>query len=95
MGSSVPPIQMPSTGDAVTAYDRSMFVPYLRLLDADTDGVPWQEAAREVLRLDPVAEPQQAERLHSAHLQRAKWMASHGYRQLIDDWQRTQQPKPS
>jgi hypothetical protein len=38
---------------ALTAYDEQHAVTYLRLLDADAEGVDWREVARIVLRIDP------------------------------------------
>ena len=37
--------------DALTAYDEEHVVTYLRLLDAETDGADWREAARVILQL--------------------------------------------
>lgn len=70
--------------DAITAYDEAHFVVYLRLLDAETDGADWREAAAIVLGLDPAADPAGARRCWESHLQRARWMAENGYRHLLD-----------
>jgi hypothetical protein len=39
--------------DELTSYDEKHLTTYLRLLDADADGVPWTEVCRVVLGLDP------------------------------------------
>jgi hypothetical protein len=45
------------TDDAITDYDKMLFVVYLRLLDAEAAGpVPWEEVCRIVLRIDPARE---------------------------------------
>jgi hypothetical protein len=66
-----------------TAYDRRHLVIYLRLLDADAAGAPWEEVAHIVLGLDPAAEPERARRVWAAHLARARWMTEAGYGQLL------------
>jgi hypothetical protein len=58
-------------------------VTYLRLLDAETEGADWQEAAQVVFGLDPAQEPDRAKRIYQAHLARAHWMTENGYRDLI------------
>jgi hypothetical protein len=67
----------------LTAYDQQHLVTYLRLLDADTEGADWREVARIVLHIDPDREPQRARLAYDSHLARAKWMAEHGYRDLL------------
>jgi hypothetical protein len=67
----------------LTAYDEQHVVTYLRLLDADADKADWREVARLVLHIDPVIEPDRARRAFDSHLARAKWMTSHGYRDLL------------
>lgn len=71
------------TDPALTPYDEEHMVTYLRLLDAEADNADWSEVARLVLHIDPVAEPDRARRAFDSHLARAKWMTSHGYRQLL------------
>ena len=67
----------------LTPYDEQHAVIYVRLLDAEKANADWQEVARIVLNIDPVAEPDRARRAYDSHLARAKWMARHGYRQLL------------
>ena len=68
---------------ALTPYDEQHAVTYVRLLDAEKAGADWQEVARIVLRIDPIAEPARARRAYESHLARAKWVARHGYRDLL------------
>ena len=67
----------------LTPYDQQHAVTYVRLLDAEKDNADWQEVVRIVLHIDPAAEPTRARRAYESHLARAKWVARHGYRQLL------------
>lgn len=69
--------------DRVTAYDEAHFVVYLRLLDASAAGASEAELSRIVLGIDPVREPQRAQRALGSHLKRARWMTETGYRDLL------------
>jgi hypothetical protein len=73
------------TDDKLTDYDRLHLITYTRLLDADADRVPWEEASRVILHIDPDAEPERARRAHQTHLRRAQWMTRVGYRQILVD----------
>lgn len=73
----------------LTAYDKEHAVTYARLLDADADNADWREVARIVLQIDPLSEPGRARVAFESHLARAKWVARHGYRDLLrDGWPR-------
>ena len=71
------------SADTLTAYDKDHLVTYLRLLDADAEGADWAEVARIVLDMDPEKEPERARAAWESHLQRAKWMTTHGYNDLV------------
>ncbi len=71
------------TGGELTAYDEVHMVTYLRLLDADREGVPWKEAALAVLHRDVRDDPRRTKRCWRSHLDRARWMTETGYRQLL------------
>jgi hypothetical protein len=73
----------PPSTDAITSYDEAHFAIYLRLLDAETAGVPWETAARLVLNLDVEKEPDRARHIWEANLARAEWITQHGYRYLV------------
>ena len=73
------------TDDKLTDYDRLHLITYIRLLDADADRIPWEEASRSILHIDPDAEPERARRAYQTHLARAQWMTRVGYRQILID----------
>jgi len=73
----------PPQGPKLTSYDREHMVLYLRLLDAERDGADWREAVQVLFGLDPDLEPDRCQRVHTAHLARAKWMPESGYRELL------------
>lgn len=73
----------PPASAAVTSYDREHMKLYLRLLDAATDGADWREAVQVLFGLDAEREPERARRVHDSHLARARWMTTHGYRELV------------
>jgi len=85
----VPPLN-PTVADsapdepALTSYDEQHAVTYARLLDAEADNADWYEVARIVLRVDPASEPERARNVYESHLARAKWVARHGYRHLLN-----------
>lgn len=81
---SEPVADAPPTSDHVTAYDRAHFKTYLRLLDAAEEEADWREVAAIVLGLDPAREPERAQRVHAAHLERARWMSQVGYREIAE-----------
>ncbi|MCP3477640.1 DUF2285 domain-containing protein [Bradyrhizobium sp. CCGUVB1N3] len=67
----------------LTPYDWAHLVTYLRLLDADAEGVDWRRVSQIVLHIDPVREPGRARQAYESHLARAVWMTEHGYRHLL------------
>ncbi|MEO9337099.1 DUF2285 domain-containing protein [Mesorhizobium sp. SB112] len=73
----------PPQSAALTTYDREHLKTYLRLLDADAEGCPWEEIVHVVFGLDAEKEPDRAGRVYATHLARAKWMTENGLRHLI------------
>jgi hypothetical protein len=73
------------SGEVLTPYDNDHLAIYLRLLDAAAEGADWTEAARIVLGMDPEREPERARASWESHLERARWLTEHGYRQLVRD----------
>ena len=71
------------TDSVLTVYDEEHLVTYWRLLDAEADGADWREVARIVLHIDPDREPSRARNAFDSHLARARWLADHGYRDLL------------
>jgi len=77
----------PPESVALTDYDRTHMKLYLRLLDAAADGADWREAVSVLFGLDPECDPERARHVHDRHLARARWMTTHGYRQLVREGQ--------
>lgn len=67
----------------LTPYDEQHIETYLRLLDADHEGVDWREAVKIIFGIDPDQEPDRARRVHDSHLARARWMTTSGYREFL------------
>lgn len=67
----------------LTVYDESHLIDYLRLLDADSEGADWREAAAHVFGIDASSEPERARTMHTSHLARARWMTEVGYAYLL------------
>jgi len=81
---NAPVADEPPVSETMTPYDELHLIHYVILLDAERDGVPWQEVAREALRIDATREPGRARRAYETHLARAKWMTKVGYRHLLN-----------
>ena len=73
----------PPGSDNITAYDREHFVTYLSLLYAAGEGHSEEKIARDILGMDPIAEPDRAQRVMSSHLNRARWLAGNGRQALL------------
>lgn len=70
------------SGERLTDYDREQAALYIRMLDAETAGSPWEEVSRRLLRVDPDQDRDRARLRFETHLARARWMRDVGYRQL-------------
>jgi hypothetical protein len=82
---TTPPFEeRPPADDRITAYDERHFITYLRLLDAADEGADWREAAEIIFGLDAATRPDHARLVHDAHLERARWMTTQGYRHLLE-----------
>ncbi|MEP7173951.1 MAG: hypothetical protein ABI705_10730 [Aestuariivirga sp.] len=68
----------PPGSDSITAYDRAHFVTYLSLLYSAGEGHSEEKISRDILGIDPIAEPDRAQRVMSSHLKRARWLAGNG-----------------
>jgi hypothetical protein len=73
----------PPQSSSLTEYDREHLALYVRLLDAAEEGADWTEVARILFGLDPERDGERARSVHDSHLARARWMAEHGYRDLL------------
>lgn len=82
---TTPPFEdNPPAYERVTTYDECHFVTYLRVLDAEAEGADWREVAAIVFGLDPSVDPDRAKRIYESHLDRARWMTTHGYSDLLE-----------
>ena len=80
---NAPVADEPPDGEDLTPYDEVHLIHYLRILDASREDAAWQEAAREILGIDPDREPERARHAYDTHLARARWMSKVGYRHLL------------
>jgi predicted secreted protein len=69
--------------DRVTEYDAAHFIDYARMLDAESANQDWREAAVTILRLDLAGDEAGARRCWDSHLERAHWIVTEGYAQLL------------
>ncbi|WP_227287647.1 DUF2285 domain-containing protein [Boseongicola sp. H5] len=76
-------LDAPPESAALTEYDRTHTILYMRLLDAADDGADWREVVSVLFKINPAVDPERARRIHDTHLARARWMTEHGYRQLL------------
>ncbi|MES2255540.1 MAG: DUF2285 domain-containing protein [Pseudomonadota bacterium] len=73
--------------DQVTAYDETHLVIYIQLLDALQAKATPAEITRIILGVDPQKDPGRAKKILDSHVNRARWMAQHGYKELLrGDW---------
>jgi hypothetical protein len=73
------------TDAAFTHYDEEHFALYLSLLHAQAEGTPAPQIAREVFGIDPEAEPERATTMVKSHLDRARWLSTHGRLRVFED----------
>lgn len=66
------------SGDVVLDYDRRHLLTYAELLDAEKDGIGWQDGALAILGIDPMADPARARTCWNSHLIRARWITGAG-----------------
>ena len=76
-------LDQPPTGAAVTAYDQAHLKLYARLLDADAEGADWREVVEVLFGLDAKADAVRALHVYKSHLDRAKWMTTSGFCELL------------
>jgi hypothetical protein len=73
----------PPGGSELTDYDRSHLKLYARLLDAAAEGADWREVSPILFGIDPADDAGRARRVHDHHLDRARWVSTSGYAQLL------------
>ena len=75
----------PPRSDDATAYDKAHLAIYLSLLYAAGEGHSEETMARDILGIDPAAEPDRALRVIASHLRRARWLAESGHQALLQN----------
>jgi hypothetical protein len=68
--------QLAPNGNHVVDYDRRHLALYAALLDADDAGCAWDEAASDLMHIDPSAD--WAADCWRSHLARARWIVGEG-----------------
>lgn len=76
-------LDQPPTDARLTDYDRAHLATYLRLLDAESEGAPWEDVVKIIFGIDPKADQLRAEAVYQNHLARAHWMTNNGFCDLI------------
>lgn len=77
-------IRQIAPSDGVTTYDRTHLMTYAELLDADARGVTWQQAAFDILGIDPEADTETARVCWDSHLARARWIVREGLAPAVE-----------
>ena len=72
----------PPESEGITAYDKAHMAIYLSLLYAAGECNSDDKIARDILGMDPVAEPDRTQRIICSHLRRARWLAENGHQAL-------------
>lgn len=67
----------------VTDYDRQCFKLYIMLIDADDSGAKWHEVYEGVFGMEIGEDREKAQAQYEAHLERARWMTTVGFSQLL------------
>lgn len=76
-------LDQPPAGAALTAYDEEHLKLYVRLLDADAAGADWRDVVEVLFGLNAKIEPERVLRIYTSHLDRAKWMTTSGFCELL------------
>lgn len=69
----------------LTPYDRQHLATYLSLLYAEGQGTSIEDMAREILSLAPDLDPVTRRSIVEEHLARARWLATSGYKHLLEN----------
>lgn len=74
----------PPASQSITSYDRAHFAIYLSLLYGAGQGQSEETMVLDILGIDAVAEPRRARHTLRSHLSRARWLATVGYKRLLE-----------
>ena len=81
---SLPPVDpLAPTSASVTPYDRTHYLLYARLIDAEDGGGDWKVAAGAILECDVAHDPEAAKLCYDSHLARARWIVGEGLDSLL------------
>lgn len=71
--------------DMLTPYDEAQFTLYMRVLTATRVFIPGYEICARILGIDPIKEPERAQKCLDSHLKRALWLSNEGLHLLFPD----------
>lgn len=74
-------LDLAPSGETVTAYDLQQIALYAALIDAADAEVVWQDAAADIMRIDP--EDAGAKACWNSHLERARWIIGPGLAEAV------------
>ena len=77
-----PPFELPEDAPGLTDRDLDYVALYIQILDGSAAGIDWRTLARDVLKLDLVADAASAKTVFDRFHMRALWMTRVGYRLL-------------
>lgn len=73
----------PPMAHTVTDYDKACLELYVALLDTEAASMDWIEAYEQLFGSSSKTDQKFKLEQYRAHLERARWMANYGYRQLL------------
>jgi len=74
---------LPPSSNHLTDYDQAHFSVYMRLLTLASDGASIEEMAKSVFGIVPAEDANRSRGMVEAHLKRANWMLTSGYKHLM------------
>jgi hypothetical protein len=74
-------LDLAPSGEAVTAYDLQQIALYAALIDAADTMIVWEDAAADLMQIDPQGAG--AEACWRSHLDRARWIVGPGLAQAV------------
>ncbi len=75
--------ECPPESETVTDYDRQCFRLYIILIDADSSGAEWHKTYRQAFGRGIGRDCERAQRQYLSHLERARWMTTAGFAQIL------------
>lgn len=81
-------VEFAAPSGRANAYDRSNLMIYAALLDADENGVNWEQSAGLILGLDVEADRERAFGCWRSHIERARWIVSEGLASAVETFGR-------